>query len=457
MQDINNTIREVRQKTPVSRRRFLIGGSVLLLNSSLLSRADFPANPDVVVIGAGAAGIAAGKTILESGRTVAIIEAADRIGGRVVSDTSTFGIPYDAGAHWLHYGETNPFLKYGEDNGFTMYKSPADRILYIGSRPATKEEYATFESAEDNTYAAIEKAGQRGKDVSPASVVPNIGEWHDTVHLAVGPYEMAKDYDHFSCQDWFNSEDGTDYYCKEGFGALFAHSAKDVPVRLSAKAEKIKWGGQGVSIETTQGDLSAKACIVTVSTGVLANEEIHFDPPLPLAKQESFHGISMGIYNHIALQFRQNFFGINEDGYLLYKINSTGAKSSRGMITLVNASGGNLSYADVGGEFARALEKEGRAASIDFALSELRKIFGSEVDRQFIKADATAWGLNPLFHGSYASAEPGKYKMRSVLKQPVGERIFFAGEALSEDDWATVAGAHKSGVATAESVLSAMG
>ena len=124
---------------------------------------------------------------------------------------------------------------------------------------------------------------------------------------------------------------------------------------------------------------------------------------------------------------------------------------------MVNASGGNLSYADVGGEFARALEKEGREASMDFALSELRKIFGSEVDRQFIKADATAWGLNPLFHGSYASAEPGKFGMRNVLRESVGGRIHFAGEACSETNWATVAGAHNSGVATAESVLSAMG
>ena len=422
-----------------------------------VTRIAFPTNPDIVVIGAGAAGIAAGKTILKSGRTVAIIEAADRIGGRAHTDASIFGIPYDIGAHWLYYGETSPHLEYGRKNGFAMYHCPEDAILYIGNRKATNEEQAAFDAAEKRAFAAISKAGQQEKDVSPASIMPDMGEWHDTVHLVIGPYEIAKDFDHFSCADFFNIFRGTKYYCKEGYGALLAHSAKDVPVHLSAKVEKIKWGRQGVSIETTQGDLSAKACIVTVSTGVLANEEIRFDPPLPLAKQESFHGISMAIYNHIALQFRQNFFGIGGDGYLIYKINSKGAKSPKGMMALVNVSGSNLSYADVGGEFARALEKEGRAASIDFALSELRKIFGSEVDRQFIKADATAWGLNPLFHGSYASAEPGKFGMRNVLRESVGERIHFAGEACSETNWATVAGAHNSGVTAAKSVLSAIG
>ena len=440
----------------MSRRRFLIGGSALLLAAPWWSRAAVSTRPDVVVIGAGAAGIAAARTILDSGRTVAVVEAADRIGGRAYTDTSIFGVPYDMGAHWLTYGAANPLLKYGRDNGFTLYQAPTGRVVYVGNRRATKAEYAAFVAAEDAAYAAIIDAGRQEQDVSPAAVVPDGGEWHDTAHLTIGAYEMAKDYDHFSCADWFNSTSGTDYYCREGYGALVAHGAHDLPVHLSTKAEAVKWGGAGVSVATPRGAIAAKACIVTVSTGVLAQEEIRFDPPLPLAKRESFDGITMGVYNHVALQFRRNFFGIRDDGYLLYRIDSHGAKSPRGMATLVNAAGHPVSYADFGGEFARAMEQEGRAASIDFALAELRKIFGAEVDREFVTAHATAWGSDALFHGAYASAEPGKFKLRAVLREPVGERIYFAGEAVSEDEWATVGGAHKSGVATARRVLSAI-
>ena len=86
------------------------------------------------------------------------------------------------------------------------------------------------------------------------------------------------------------------------------------------------------------------------------------------------------------------------------------------------------------------LEEAGHEAAIDFARSELRRIFGSAVDRHLVKAHFTRWGHNALTRGSYASARPGAYRMRSVLRRPVGERVWFAGEACSVDEWATVAG-----------------
>jgi len=160
----------------------------------------------------------------------------------------------------------------------------------------------------------------------------------------------------------------------------------------------------------------------------------------------------MGVTNHIALQFRENFFGIGDDGYLSYKIDSHAASSPRGMSLLVNISGSNLSYGDVGGEFARELEKEGVDGGIDFALGELRKIFGSKINQHFIKGDATRWGSDPLFRGSYATAEPGAYRYRSLLRESIGDRIYFAGEACSELHWSSVHGAYESGVRTVKSV-----
>ena len=87
---------------------------------------------------------------------------------------------------------------------------------------------------------------------------------------------------------------------------------KDIPVKLNTEAKEIKWGGQGVQVETNKGTISAKACVVTVSTGVLNAKKIKFTPDLSLEKYESFSGISMGVYNHIALQFKKNFFDIKE-------------------------------------------------------------------------------------------------------------------------------------------------
>ena len=428
----------------LSRRRFIVGGAALAA-LPLLSRTSAAAEVDVVIVGAGAAGLAATRDLLGRGVSVATLEASSRIGGRAHTDLALFGVPYDVGAHWMHRARKNPFVKHAKDNGFTAYPAPDTETLYIGDRKANDEEYSAYGAAYRNAIGAISSAGRRGQDVSPASVVPDAGRWHDLVHFAIGPWEMAKDFDDFSCVDWWNSEDGTDWFCKEGYGAVVAHGGRDLDVRLSTRVTSIDWSGSGVTVETDQGRLRAKACIVTVSTGVLANEDIRFVPALPDELVESFHGISMGIYDHIALLFDENVLGTGPDEYLLYNAQSHGAHSPELMGLLTNVSGTGLTLADVGGDFAMELEKAGAEAAIDFAKSELRRMFGAAIDKHLVKAHFTRWGHNTLTRGSYASARPGAYRLRSVLRRPVGDRVWFAGEACSADEWATVAGAHKVG------------
>lgn len=435
----------------MDRRTFLLNGAAMMSAPYLLGTAQ-ASEVDVVVIGAGAAGIAAARDLRKQGHSVTVIEAADRIGGRVHTDTSVFGVPYDMGAHWLHYEEANPFAAYGRNNGFTIYKSPSEEVLRVGDRNATAEERAAYDAAVEAANGAIEAAAEAGKDVAPASVVPDAGPWNHTAHLAVGPYEMAKDLDHFSCTDWYTAEDGTDYYCREGLGALFAHSAKDVPVTLNVAARKIRWGGKGVSVETSKGTINAKGVVVTVSLGVLAAGGIQFDPPLPETTEKAFHQISMGHYTHVALKFSENFFGVGEDGFFYYKVDELSNGSPKGFAALIDAAGTGVSYCDLGGNFAKEMAKAGDAATRDFVLSELKSMFGSKVEKALLGAHVADWTSNPLTLGAYASAEPGGAASRAVLRQSVGDRIWFAGEAMSEDDWATVAGAHKSGQATAKAV-----
>ena len=428
----------------LSRRRF-VAGAAALAAVPFLSRTSTAAEIDVVVVGAGAAGLAATRELRHRRVSVATLEADARIGGRAHTDLAVFGMPYDVGAHWLHNAEINPFVKYAQDNGFAAYPAPEEETLYVGGREATDEEYAAWEAAYESAVEAISDAGRRGRDVSPASVVPDAGQWNDLVHFAVGPYEMAKDFDEFSCADWWNSEEGADWYCKEGYGALLAHSARDLDVRLSSRVRTIDWSGSGVVVETDAGRVRAKGCIVTVSTGVLASGDIRFVPALPGEKVESFHGISMGMYDHIALLFDENVLDTGPDEYFLYNADTHGAHSPALMGLLTNVSGTNLTLADVGGDFAMELVAAGGEAAIDFAKSELRKMFGSAVDEHLVKAHYAPWGNNALVRGAFASARPGAYPLRPVLRRPVGDRVWFAGEACSVDDWATVAGAHKSG------------
>ena len=405
----------------------------------------FPSNPDVVIVGAGAAGIAAAHKLREAGVSFVLVEAAAYIGGRAITENSTFGVPFDHGAHWVQNTTRNSYFNRAKQGSHRFYKTPGEYRIFNDSGPATNSEEEELWNAWAQVEKAMGAAGKGRQDVSPASIAPNEGDWAQTAWFGIGAWEMGKDMEDFSCLDWWESADSVDWYCDAGFGTLVSEHGANVPVSLETTVSKIKWGDAGVTVTTSRGDIQARAVILTVSTGVLADESIKFDPPLPVAKQESFHAISMGYYNHIALHFSEDIFEMGEDGYVLHKVD----QSNEAFGTLTNASGFGLAYCDVGGAFARDLELAGSAAAIDFVTSTLRNMIGSDVDKYLTNSLATEWGNDPFVRGCYASARPGEYPMRDVLRAPVGERIFFAGEACHEDMWATVGGADASGSSVA--------
>ncbi|HIA61215.1 MAG TPA: FAD-binding protein [Pelagibacterales bacterium] len=438
-----------------NRRQFI---SSILSVSALtnLPKISLASDPEVIVIGAGASGLAATEYLLKKGKSVICIEANNRIGGRCYTDNAFFGVPYDMGAHWITNNKTNPYVHYWNENnieGFNLYEDKEYESVYVGNKKLISPEDKPLWDQYNSILKDIGRSSN--KDIAPSEAVSNkSSEWYDTAHLIIGPYDMAKDFDHFSCMDWWNylEPETNSWFCSEGYGALVKHRWRNVPVQFNTRAQTIKWGGQGVKIETNKGTISSQACILTVSTGVLASGKIKFIPMLAMEKYDSFSGISMGIYNHIALQFKKDFFPHDKDGYIYYKLNSQNAPIPRGVAGLTNSSGSNLSYFDAGGEFARELENVGEEASIDFVLGELKSIFGSKVEKLLIKAHATSWASNPFTLGSYASAEPGSFHLRKVLRQSVGDRIFTAGEATAEE-WATVAGATRSGLRAAKEVI----
>lgn len=420
----------------LSRRAVLAGLAVTA--ASPLARA---AAPSVVIIGAGAAGLAASMRLTALGVAHKVIEAGDRIGGRAFTQSETFGVPCDVGAHWLHNGESNPLVDFAERSGIEVYESDEEWALFADGEwledEADEDIWDEVESAE----RAIDRAVERDADVAIGSVIAR-----DTSPLArflVGPYEHAASVGSLSTIDWDRQAEGTDMFCEGGLGALVAKWGAGVPVELGTKATRVDWSGPGVRVETNKGTIAADIAIVTVSTKVLARGGLKFSS-LPDATERAFHDLPLGSYNHIVLAFVGDPFELQADTMLAY----AGSGGTAGL--LINAGGAGLTYFDVAGDFGAALTAQGEDAMVEFTRAALKDMLGTEGLSDLTKIKAFPWEANPLIGGAYTAARPGRANARQELKRSLGDRVFFAGEATSVSKPATLDGTIAEGIRAAE-------
>jgi monoamine oxidase len=432
----------------LSRRSFLAAGAALAARPAIGAPVPRSDEIDVVIIGAGAAGIAAASRIAVAGRRYVLIEAADHIGGRCVTDTRTFGVPFDLGAHWIHSPNSNPLARLTPGRGIEIYPAPASQKVRIGRRNAREGELEDFLAAQVRAGRAIDAAA-RNADIACAQALPSdLGDWRPSVEFVLGPFAYGKDLAQLSAVDFARAaERDRDAFCRQGFGALLAGRAAGLAIQLSTPAQSIKLG-RNVEVLTPSGTISARSAIVTVSTNVLASGRIRFVPELPQRVAEAFHSLSLGSYDHIALELAGNPLGLDSDDLVFEK--STDAHTGA---ILGNMSGSALSLVEVAGSFGQQLSAQGEAAMVNFAGEWLAKLYGSKVKNAIKRASATRWNADVLALGAMSAAMPGGQGARAVLAQPVRDAVWFAGEAVHETLWGTAGGAWESGERAAQAVL----
>lgn len=413
--------------------------------------AALPTNPDVVVIGAGSAGLAAARTLLSMGKSVVLVEAAGRIGGRAYTESETFGVPFDHGCSWIT-AANNPYEKLAKDWNFELrnHTSPGE-AFYVEGQRANAAQRKKYDQSWATIQGALSKAGREGLDVSAASVIPDDLEYSGISQSWIGAMDWGVDFKDLSTKDnWESADANPNYMVKEGHGALVTRLGEGLPIKLNAPATRIDWSGEGVAVETPQGTVRAKTCIVTVSTGVLGANAIKFTPSLPVWKQQAIDDLPMGLLAKITLQFDGERFGFTSDNWLTYWVPDE--MPAKACYFLTWPFEFDLMIGFMGGAFGWELSKAGSAAAIDFALGEVVKIAGSEARKHFVKGHLTGWAENPLTLGAYAAARPGRYGAREELGRPLGDRVFFAGEAVAGPYVALCGGAYVSGEAVAKKV-----
>jgi len=415
--------------------------------------ATLPRETDIVVIGAGAAGIAAARRIQAANRKVIVVEADGRPGGRCWTDATTFDVPFDRGARWLHNPDINPMIRLARSGGLDIAAASAGQKIRIGQRYARAGETEYFLAALVRANRAIDEASRGKSDVSCASVLPkDLGEWAGAAEFLLGPSTTGKDLRDLSTIDKTRAQDRNAVIgCRQGLGTLVGKLAAPVPTALSTAVSHIGWSGRDVSVETPAGRIAARAAILTVSTNVLASGNIRFTPELPKRQLDAAAKLSLGSYDRIALQLPGNPLGLSRDETVIEQSNST-----RTALLSANIDGSSLCTIDVAGSFGRDLAAQGEKAMVAFAVEWLSKLFGSELASAVKKSNATRWNASPFTLGAMSVAPPGFQASRKILTEPVGS-IFLAGEATHETLWGTVDGAWESGERAAEAALRKIG
>jgi monoamine oxidase len=436
----------------VNRRNF-IAGSAAMASTQALGAVSASGETDVAIVGAGAAGIAAARKVAAAGRRFVLIEASDHVGGRCVTDTRIFGVPYDRGAHWVHMPDINPVAKLSSRTGLEVYAAPPGQKLRMVKRNAREGEMEDYLAAIVKANRAIQDAARGKVDVSCAQVLPkDLGDWRSAVEFVLGPFGCGKNLEDVSAMDFARSlERDVDAFCRQGFGALLAKLA-DMPVQINTPVQRMTSMRNSVEIETVRGRIIARAAIVTVSNGVLAADKIKFSPDLPKRQVDAIAKLSLGSYDHVALELKGNPLQLQNDDLVFEQ-----AKGPRTAALLANVSGTPLCMVELAGKFGRELSRTGEAAMVDFATGWLVELYGADIRKAVGKTHATRWASDPWALGAFSAAAPGGQPGRRTLMEPVRDRLFFAGEAVHETLWGTVGGAWESGERAADAALKLWG
>ena len=407
-------------------------------------------HPDVIIIGAGVAGLAAAKALEEYGRTFVVLETSHRIGGRAYSEEIAPGDWFDLGCAWVGTGEPNPFIAVADALGMVLGKDTTEKFkdknlgYYRDGVALTENQRAACLGYYADCYEAVANTARQGDDIAISEVIDLDHEFAPPLLCAIAS-AWGMDVDEVSTADLASATGELGYPVLHGYGNLVAKWGGNVEVSLNTRAEKVDWTGKAVKVETNRGTLTGRTLLVTVSTGVLG--EILFQPHLPDWKTQAIHDLPMGTENKMGVHFDKDVFGSDGRGYY-----STWNRDETAAKVHASVMGQNTASVFVGGRHALWLERQGRQACHDFAVDRIADIFGHEVRKHVVRSIVTAWSTEPCVRGSWACARPGAAHQRAQLARCVDERLFFAGEATVRGGQGTVHGAHKSGVRAAEEI-----
>ena len=405
---------------------------------------------DVVVIGGGAAGIAAARKLQSVGVDYVMLEARDRLGGRAWTVKGSDGVSLDFGCGWLHSADVNPWSEIARHQGLAI-----DETRPPWERPPVKtslegESLSGFGPALEDFRQRIEDWPADAPDRPASDFLDPHCRWNPLID-AVSTYYSGAESSLISARDLARyADNGLNWRVVDGYGRAVALYGSALNVRLNCVVDRIDHSGPGVRIETSNGALKARAAIVALPSALIARAETLFYPVIA-DKTAAAHDLPLGLADKLFLELQDaEAFEADSRAFGATGRTDTAAYHFRPF-------GRPLIEAYFGGACALELERQGEQAFFAFARAELKGLFGADFQRRIKPLPMHRWAMDPFAGGSYSYASPGKADARRRLAASVADKLFFAGEACSVHDYSTAHGAFRTGVEAADEALIALG
>lgn len=399
--------------------------------------------PDVVIVGAGAAGVGAGMELTRRGVPFVILEASGRVGGRAYTDKTSLPYAWDKGCHWLHCADVNPLVAEADRVGAQYLKGGREdwNAVWANGDWADKTGRADTLRIMEGAFEAVYEAGGNGRDVPIADVLPDAGQWAPIVRHWI-QLMSSGDPEQVSTRSYADYQDtDQNWPMKSGYGDLIERLAAGLPVQLDMPVSDIEQRADGVRVTTGSDTISAKAAIVTVSTAVLNSGAIEISAGPACDVLTLMENVPCGFYEKVAIAFDRDVFGDIEQP----SVNILPEDGSEPINFQVANFGNPMVIGHVAGSVARQLLAEGDAVMVEFAMQRLVAAFGADIKARMVNAATTDWGSNPFVRGGYSFAKPGCAHLRHQMIETETGNLVFAGEAFSRQWEATAHGAWASG------------
>ena len=427
---------------------------------------DRPRAAEVIVIGAGMAGLAAARQLADWDYDVILLEARNRIGGRTWTDDS-LGLPLDLGASWIHGVNKNPMTALADKIGAPRVVTDYDSITRYKSDGTefTNQESADIDALFEQFFEQVaEWQEETDNDSSLQDALDMFisnkrfsREGMLNLLYAVNTaleHEYGADISDLSL--WEYDQDGElkgeDVLFPNGYGQLAGALAEGLDIRLGHIVRRVEYSADGARVTTDQGVFEGKVVLVTVPLGVLKNNAITFEPSLPKWKTDSIARLNMGVLNKCYLKFPEVFW--DEESHLLGYVSEEKGQWCE-WINFAALFNQPILLGFNAGEFGYEIESWTDEEIISSAMQTLRTIYGDAIPNPegYI---ITRWGRDPFAFGSYSHIPPfASGEDYDALAKPV-DNLFFAGEATHREFPSTVHGAYLSGVRAAEEIDKAL-